>query len=445
MRLWQLKLVVALAFVVSGSAGAVVKRVAFVVVPTDAKDTSAALELERAAVASLAEDVRLDLIDPSARYAPASLKLTAAQLEEARSAEQEVSALADRLELPAARARAEVSLEALRFADFRSLREVYLLLLVDLARVKHTLRVDDGGASELVRALVIEPELAVPRGLNSAERAWFLGARHAMAVARRASPVTIDSSGGPGWVWLDGRFRGLAPVTISNVPAGRHFITFAAVGAEPQHRSELLGTLARVTFTSPLSPEGHAWLGLMASLASALRRGVPGAAVELLAWTGAEVAIVVSLTAQRPSKVSCFSAVESSELELDASATPLMVAQRALEALEALDLRPGLPVPAPKVSGAIALASQGGLAVEAQPPRSRAPGIVLLSVAAAAVAAGTVLAIAGRMSSDRVQGSDVGQVTYHQGIQAANQLASSSLCVFGGAAIAAGVGVALVW
>lgn len=415
----------------ASSAG--VRRVAVVVIPTEEAMEREAMALEFATTDVLAGDPRYELVSTSALIAQADVARTALQRERALSAVEETASLLDRLELGAARAKAEAAIAELQTCDLRALRQPMLQLLLYLARIKHTLKVDDGGATELTQALLIDAELEAPRGLNTAERAWWARAKRAAEATPKASPVTIEGADGAGWVWVDGRFRGVSPVTVDDVRPGRHFITFVATGAEPDHRSELLGTVARVTFSRRLTAEGRDYRALRASVIAGLRRGETGKAeADLRSWCKADDLVVATLTAPGGLRLIRSSGSSTSTSEVGA-VTPRALADAVLEALD----RPLIvEVLKPQTEPA---------APEARAVRSRTPSIVLLSLAAAAVAVGIILAVTGQMTYSASSDSSVSQVEARQGILKARTLAYGSIGVFGGAALAASAGLVLMW
>jgi hypothetical protein len=281
-----------------------IRRVALVVVPPSEKLEREALGLQAEVAALLARDPRLEVADLAARSAPLATEQSARQLAALQQVVEDVEAKVSRLQLQEARAAAEQGLQTLPGQDLRVLRELTLRLLVQTARIKRTLKLDDQGAAELSQALALDPERAPPRGLNTSERTWFAAARKAAA---EAHPVTVNiaSAGGSGWVWFDGKPVGLTPVVVPKVIPGRHFVTFASPIAEPEHRSEVLGVAAdALGFTVRASPQGRDLRALLASLAAGLARGEPSAfAEQLQAWAGSDEVVAVSLLPSGKAKV----------------------------------------------------------------------------------------------------------------------------------------------
>lgn len=422
-------------------AGAAVTRVVFVVVPTEEKAERKALELQLGVAEALSMDPRLELLDPATRYAPQVAERTTRQLDDAHAALEDVRAMVGRVEYAEARTRAESALTELRTGDFRVLKTVTLELLVQLASVKNALEVDDRGEAELSQALVIEPKLEPLRGWNSKERARFSAVQKTVA-SGKARPVRLEASSGTGWVWLDGRLLGLTPVTVSDVRPGRHFLTFVALGAEAEHRSEQFGSIESVVFTPVVTAEGRNYRAILASVASGFLQGEPViAATELLTWARADEVMVVAVSQGAGAKVFRFSAVGRVPMTEVAVATPQAVAEAVKQAFERRMEQPAVEAALPMAAAPVQSTTKEKV------HRSRVPGVVLLSLAAAAVAAGTVLVLAGKNAYADANATipQVEDVRYRQAVSASNTLSAVGLGAFGGAAVSAVVGLALVW
>ena len=427
-RAWIGGLTVAL---LAHAASAAVTRVALVVVPTEEGAERAALELERALTESLAKDPRLAIIDPVERYAPQAAERTARQLEAGKAALEAVKASVGRLEYPEARQRAEAALAELRAPDFRALKGVVLELLLHLAAIKHALEVADRGTAELTQALLLDSKLTVPREWNSQEKAWFAQTRQ-LVTAAPPRTVRLERDGPPGWVWVDGQLVGLTPVTLSDVRPGRHFFTFVAPGVE-EHPSELLGDLERVTFAPSESSEGRSYRALRAALASGFRQGEPtAAAAELMTWCKVDEVLAVAVGGTVGARVFRSGAAGRVPVTEAAVASPAMVAEVVRLALDR-KLEPPVAPPSPPAPQEAA--------------RSKAPGVVLLAVAAAAVVAGAVLVKVSRDAySQTGKIAQVETAPYDQAVNHANTLLGSGIGAFGGAVAFGGAGVVLlVW
>jgi hypothetical protein len=373
-----------------------IRKVAMVVVPPSEKREREALGLQAEVAALLARDPRLELVDLAARSAPLATEQSARQLAALQQVVEDVEAKVSRLQLQEARAAAEEALRTLPGQDLRALKELTLRLLVQTARIKRTLKLDDRGAAELGQALALDPERAPPRGLNSSERAWFAAARKAAAEIR---PVTVHiaSSGGSGWVWFDGTPVGLTPVVVPGVIPGRHFVTFASPIAEPEHRSEVLGGAAdALSFTVRASPQGKDLRALVASLANDLARGDPStSAAQLQAWAGSDEVVAVGLLPSGKARV--FRSAGASTLlgpAFEATGAEAVAA----EVLRALGEPLVAPLP-PAVAAAVAARAQG----EAD-RRTVLWGVTLAGVSAVAVGAG--LLVTGLKVNDQL-GSDL--------------------------------------
>lgn len=420
-------------------ASAGVTRALLVVVPTDEKGERQAMELERSLAVLLSTDPRIELVEPASRYVPQEAERTARQVDTARAALEAVRSAVRRLEYEEARARAEAALIETRSGDFRALREVELDLLVELAAIEHALEVDDRGAADLAQALVIEPQLQVPRGWNSKERAWFSKMKRTVA-ASKPRPVRLDREGDPGWVWIDGRLVGLTPVTVSDARPGKHFFTFVAPGAEAEHRFERLGSLDRLAFSPSVTAEGQIYRALLASLAAGFRQGDPGkTAAALLTWARVDELFAIAVSRHERAKVlrlTTAGRVPVMEIEV---ATPQALAEAVRQSFERR-------LEQPPVEAAVATVVAPVDTANGSVKRSKVPGVVLLSLAGAAVITGTALLIVGRNTYAKA-GSipQIEQDRYQQALSQSNTLAGAGLGAFGGAVVSAGIGFALVW
>ena len=370
-------------------ASAGVTRALLVVVSTDEKGERQAMELQLGLAELVSADPRIELVDPASRYAPQEAERTARQVVTAQAALEAVRSAVRRLEYEEARARAEAALTETRSGDFRALRAVKLDLLVELTAIEHALDVDDRGAADLTQALVIDPKLQVPRGWNSKERAWFSKMKRTVA-AEKPRPVRLEREGDPGWVWIDGRLVGLTPVTVSNARPGKHFFTFVAPGAETEHRFERIGSVDRLAFSPSVTAEGTICRALLASLATGFRQGDPEkTAATLLTWARADELVAIAVSPGGKARVLRLSTAGRVPVMEVAGATPQALAEAVRQCFEQR-------LEQPPAEAAVATVVAPVEAANGPAKRSKVPGVVLLSLAGAAVVAGTVLLIAGR-------------------------------------------------
>ena len=68
-------------------------------------------------------------------------------------------------------------------------------------------------------------------GLNREEKKLFDDQQMVVAARPRAAAVEFTADL-PGWLWIDGRYRGVAPLRVSDLSSGRHFFTFVVPGGE---------------------------------------------------------------------------------------------------------------------------------------------------------------------------------------------------------------------
>lgn len=433
-----------LATLCSQVAHAAISNVLFVVVPLDDEAERDALEFERTVAAALSADQRLELVDPTLRYASAANDRVAKQLADAKQIADEVASLVSQLEFEAAKPKAEAALSAVREADLRVLKEQYVRLLVQLARIKLALKDADGCRAELTKAFTIDPALAAPRDLNKAEREAFAGAQKATSEQAAARAVTVRSTGPAAMVWVDGQYVGVTPVTVSDAKPGRHFITAVAPGSQPELRSDLFGSVEGISVSPGVSADGRSYRGALASLASGLKRGDPRAAAqELRDWAKADEVIAVGLSSQRKATVyrlATAGAVGPTELQLgDNARQALSDAVRAAFDAAPAELKPG--------ASASTAPTPVSTAVEAEAPqKSRVPGVVVVVAGAALIAGGVGLAIAAQGANrDALMTPQADDATYKQKLGSANGLAGASIGVIVAGVVAAGVGVVLAF
>ncbi len=421
----------------SAPALADVTRVFFVVVPIEENVDRDALRLQISSSQVLKKDSRLEVVEPPG--------LThAGKAVDATKAVDEVNALVVQIDYAGAKSRAEVALSALKAADFRVIRSQYLQLLIQSARIKFALKADNHGATDLSDAFVLDTALDAPRDLNTKERSWFEAARKTSLAAPRAAAVMIESSGRNGWVWVDGQFVGVTPVSVPNAAVGRHFITFLAPGAEVLHRSELLGSIARVRLSAEPTEAGRTYLALVAGLAAGIRKGTPqAAAIELLRWSKSDELMAVGLSGSSEPKATVLrftnaGTVPARTIDLaEEGGQAQAVAQAALAAFD---------TPIVAQAGAPSSAVRAPPQVEVRAGKSKAPAVAMFAVALAGVAVGTGMLVAGQSSFSGARSiPQVDQAEYAQTVGRGRGLTGGGIAAVSVAAAAVGVGVVLLW
>ncbi len=416
-----------------------VKRVLLVVTERDPASARAALATAVELPGLLSRDERVQLVEEANLTAPVDLVEASRASTQAKSASDEVEALIGQLDFKGARVRCEDSLKAAERADVRAVREPMLRLLVQLARIKRVLKVDDAGETELAQAFAIAPELQAPRGLNSAERKAFDTARARSAALPRATPVVFESTRLMGWVWVDGRYRGVTPVTADGLTPGRHSVTFAAPGSRVSSSTELLGSLATVQLTATVTPEGQTYRGLVAALQGGLRKNAPEAAArELAAWAKADEVVVVAISSASGVEVLRVAPAGVARRVLSTGASNGALAN-AITSLFDETLK---EVVTPAPSAALTPPPPPPLVTEqAATGKNTTLGKVLLGVGIGALVAGTAMIVAGRVSygnaSTIPQNEDR---AYQNAVQLSNGLNVGGISTAAAGAVAAGVG-----
>jgi hypothetical protein len=417
---------------------AAVKRVLLVVTERDPAAAQAALSTTVDLPGLLSRDERVQLVEEANLTAPVDLVEASRASSQAKSAGDEVEALIGQLDFKGARARCEDSLKAAQGADVRAVREPMLRLLVQLARIKRALKVDDAGETELAQAFAIAPELQAPRGLNTSERKAFDTARVRSAALPRATPVVFDGGRLKGWVWVDGRYRGVTPVTADGLTPGRHYVTFAAPGSRVSSSTELLGSLATVQLTAQVTPEGQTYRGLVAALQGGLRKNEPEAAArELAAWAKADEVVVVAVSSASGVEVLRVApnGIARRVLSNGASNGALASAITSLfdETLKEVTPAPAAaltPPPAPPL-----------VTDQASTGKNTTLGKVLLGVGIGALVAGTAMIVAGRVTYGNAATIPQNEDSrYQNAVQLSNGLNMGGISTAAAGAVAAGVG-----
>lgn len=136
-------------------------------------------------------------------------------------------------------------------------REVSVKPLIHVLLARARLNADLGRRSEmeqdLGRALVLEPTLSLDPGLFPP--ALVQAARRLReAVGSRLAALSVRSTPTGQTVWVDGRSRGAAPLTIQ-LPAGEHFIAVGSRGATRGRAISLTSGAAAEVTVAPRSRE----------------------------------------------------------------------------------------------------------------------------------------------------------------------------------------------
>ncbi len=436
--------VLAMTSMVSVSASAGVTRVLLVVTENDQASTAAALTAANEVPALVARDERLQLIDLTTLTAPEDTAEAVRAAAAAKTAGDQVDALVAQLDFQAAKVRCEEGLKGLAGNDFRAVRDSTLRLLGQLARIKRALKVDDAGDAELAQLFAIDPELQAPRGLNTAEKKAFDAAKARSAALPRAAPVVLEGARFQGSVWVDGRYRGATPVTVSGLTPGRHFLTFVAPGSRVASFTELLGSITRVQLSAQVTTEGQTYRALLASLQAGLRKTAPGpAARELLTWAKAEEVLVVALSNASGVEVARFGPKGSARRVLSTGAAPGAITSAikslfddslAPEGSASIDLLPP-PPPPPSV-----------VTPSADPTKNTTLGKVLLGVGIGAAVAGAAMIVAARVNYSNAANIPQNEDDRYRGaVGLSNGLNVGGIATAGAGVVAVGFGLALVF
>lgn len=428
----------ALVVAAAASSHASVPRVLVVVVPVDEGSTSAALVTEASVTSMLAQDDRLQVVDPASRYAPDDAVGSQTKLAAARAALEEISGLLASVDYEPARAKAEQAIAALRGGDFRTVRDVYVQLLMNLARIKKALKVDDGGAAELDQALAIDPDASALRGLNGEEKKAFEAAKAAARAGPRAAAVTISSEQ-RGWLWVDGRPRGVTPVTVADLSLGRHFVTFVVPGASASVQSELFGAISSLVVSAPVTQEGRTYRGLVAALGAGMKKREELAQANALReWARVDEVIAVGVSsAALPNVLRVGAAGQARRVSKEASPAAIVTTIR-----ELVDE----PLRADVAAAVVVAPSATAPAVESAASGSKAPGWVMVAIGVGLGIAGAVCIGAGQGEYQRARMIPQPQEqAYASAVATGRALNYGGVGAVGAGLLVAGIGVAVVW
>lgn len=164
----------------------------------------------------------------------------------------------DKLELDAAeqslsRVLSDYALAPAYVQDFEKVAENMMLL-----GATKILRGDEaGGGLCLESAIAVFPQVEPdPRTFNPAMRIQFAEAQARLGV-RRAGLLSLSSAPGYAEAYVDGKFRGATPLTLSDLTPGPHYVRIEREGYRPWGKVVTVKSALETTQTAALQPTVH--------------------------------------------------------------------------------------------------------------------------------------------------------------------------------------------
>ncbi|HEX4621144.1 MAG TPA: hypothetical protein VH208_06220 [Myxococcaceae bacterium] len=139
-----------------------------------------------------------------------------------------------------------------------------------------------GNADEaLAKLFAVSPDYRFPSGRWSPEvQSWLEAGRQG---AKQLSPVAVDlQTSQPALVWVDGLYRGIAPLQISGLLPGGHYLSILGQGSNLTQHSFVAEGGRTVQQELEFSPAGKALVGQLDALKSGAAAGTvsaPGSAL----------------------------------------------------------------------------------------------------------------------------------------------------------------------
>ncbi len=119
-------------------------------------------------------------------------------------------------------------------------------------------------------------------------------ARSQVASARRAS-LEVRSSPVPAEVFVDGIFRGIAPIKVGDLPLGSHYVTARAPGYDLVQERRPVGLGTPIQMALRAAPNERGLLELIRNTKAALPPGSGGSGEALAHWARADEVLVAGL------------------------------------------------------------------------------------------------------------------------------------------------------
>ena len=260
--------------------------------------------------------------------------------------------------------------------------------------------------------------------------------------------MEIHSAPVPGAVFVDGTYRGVAPVEVGGLAPGHHYVTVLATGYDLAQSSQPAGLGTAVELTLSPSPAEKGLLEILKSLKTTVPPGSGGSGGALARWAGADEVLVAGLQKKgegTSAVVSRFAPDGKSLASLEKTlGRPEAIEDLAREVFAASSTAAptaALPPPPPPAmatepAASTSRSSSGGLGT------GRTIGIAVGAVAVASLGAGVGLGfLAGKKAEDA---RSAPLVDYDSLRSQAHSFAIGADVLYGVAAVGAGIATWLI-
>lgn len=322
------------------------------------------------------------LLQNDARFEPvdlAALALGDARAQKAKKAgalRAESLTLLDQMNEKAALEKASEAIAAYEEADLTSAFPDLLDAIAARAFAFYSAGGSDEVKAELVRLFTLKADYEIDaRRAPPAFAPIAAQARAQVAAARRAS-LEVRSSPVPAEVFVDGIYRGIAPVKVVDLALGSHYVTLRAPGYDLAQERRPIGLGAPWQMALRPAPSERGLLELIGNIKTRLPPGSGGSGGALARWAGADEVLIAGLQKKTDSTWASLALYSSEGRQLAAAEgalkKPEAIEELAREALvvrsaEPVAVLPPPPLPQPAPPPAVS-ASQVVAAPAAAPP-----------------------------------------------------------------------------
>jgi hypothetical protein len=266
------------------------------VVPLNDRSGRDALMVERAVRDWVARSSAVELVDPGELALGEQREELEARVEQARTIARSGIEAYDMMSYETALMRLERAIEAFEQSDLTrhldELLDLYVMRALTLfyegqpSRARH----------QLLDAFALRRDFNPDRSRLTPELETMVDEARRSVDDAAPTSLEIQTEPVPARVYVDGRFRGISPVEVSNLQPGHHYVTVWAPGyglAQERHLAAP-GQIARVHIEP--TARGRELLQRLEAVRSGLSDGNPsGAAAGFSRWANADQALVVGV------------------------------------------------------------------------------------------------------------------------------------------------------